>query len=595
LTVVVVAARSSPGLNQTGDGLGDGIRVTEQRAAEAALEPVAAGVVAFVGRTLRGPVNRPVAVRSFGEFERQFGGLWQPASLPYAVAQFFGNGGREALVVRVVNAARPATLTLPVDAKGTDDGGAPHPSFWSLAALQPGTRECLRAAVDFDGLGPDETDEFNLLVQRVRAPQSDVVDAQEYYPRASALRGTPRYLEDLLSSSALVSCQQSCPGLRPLATPVRQWRCSRPDGDDGLAPSDHDLIGSPEARTGLFALTDQHFQWLVLPPRARELPVGLATWWIAARFCAQRRAMLLVDPPEEWRSLPEALAGLARWSLRSSSAALWFPWIEAPDPLRGSSSRFPPSGAVAGLLSRHEGQNPPWQEASMALALPPLRADYRLSFPVPPAARARLGTLGVNVPSVVRVPRGQCPPQVTLAASSSRSPYAVRLLHQRRLQALGEAILQGTRWVLFLAANDGNVVWRQVARQVGEWLARSTGREAGPDAGWFVVCDRRLNPAGAPTRVVQFLFGLADPDTGTWHAFLVRHAPEGSELRPASANSWALAPRQSGEWRAVDGTSSVGLALPGALSPDAESGNRLRPDGAVLLAGNLIQQVKAAK
>jgi hypothetical protein len=586
-------------LNQTGEGLGDdlgdGIRVTEQRAPGAALEQLTVGVVAFVGRTLRGPVNRPVAVRSFSEFERQFGGLWQPASLPYAVAQFFGNGGSEALVVRVANAARPATLALPVDTDGMDEAGAPHPSFWSLAALQPGTREYLRAAVDYDGLGPDETDEFNLLVQRVRAPGSEVVEAQEYYPRASALRGTPRYLEDLLASSALVSCHQACPGRRPLCTPVRQWRFTRPDGDDGLALSDHDLIGSPETRTGLFALAESSFQWLVLPPRARELPVGLTTWWVAARFCAERRAMLLVDPPEEWRSLTEAWTGLATWSLRNSSAAMWFPWIEAPDPLRGGSARFPPSGALAGLLSRHESQNLPWHEASMALALPPLRAEYRLSLPISPAARARLGALGVNVPSVVRVPRGQCPPQVTLAAPASRSPYAVRLLHQRRLQALGEALLQGTRWVLFLAETDGNVVWRQVARQVSEWLASSTGREAGPDAGWFVVCDRRLNPTGAPSRVLQFLFGLADPATGIWHAFLVRHGPEGSEIGPATANSWALAPRQSGELRAGGGTVSGGFAPPGVPPAGGEVDVRPRPDVAMLTADNGILTIQAAK
>ena len=586
-------------MNQTGEGLGDdlrdGIRVTEQRAPEAALELVAVGVVAFVGRTLRGPVNRPVTVRSFSEFERQFGGLWQPASLPYAIAQFFGNGGGEALVVRVVNAARPATLTLPVDTGGTDSAGISHSSLWTLAALQPGTRECLRAAVDYDGLGPDETDEFNLLVQRVRAPGSEVVEAQEYYPRASALQGTPRYLEDLLASSGLVSCHQPCPGRRPLVTPVRQWRFSRPDGDDGLALSDHDLIGSPEARTGLFALAESNFQWLVLPPRGRELPVGLATWWVAARFCAERRAMLLVDPPEEWRSLPEAWAGLATWPLRTSSATMWFPWIEAPDPLRGTSARFPPSGAVAGLLSRHERQNPPWHEASMALALPPLRTEYRLSLPVAPAARARLGALGVNVPSVVRVPRGQCPPQVTLAAPASHSPYAARLLHQRRYYSLGEALLQGTRWVLFLAETDGNVVWRQVARQVGEWLARSTGREAGPDAGWFVVCDRRLNPAGAPTRVLQFLFGLADPATGIWHSFLVRHATEGSELRPVSANRWALAPRQSGGLRAGGGTVSGGIAPSEGLLTCSDIDVQPRPDAPKLQAGHGYPSIKAAK
>jgi hypothetical protein len=57
-------------------------------------------------------VNRPVAVRSFAEFQHAFGGLWQPSRLSYAVEQFFDNGGGEALIVRVVNGARAPTLTL---------------------------------------------------------------------------------------------------------------------------------------------------------------------------------------------------------------------------------------------------------------------------------------------------------------------------------------------------------------------------------------------------------------------------------------------------------------------------------------------------
>ena len=70
-------------------------------------------MTAFVGRTLRGPVNRPVAVRSFAEFQQAFGGLWQPSTLSYAVEQFFENGGQRAVVVRVVNGGAPATITLP--------------------------------------------------------------------------------------------------------------------------------------------------------------------------------------------------------------------------------------------------------------------------------------------------------------------------------------------------------------------------------------------------------------------------------------------------------------------------------------------------
>jgi uncharacterized protein len=311
-----------------------------------------------------------------------------------------------------------------------------------------------------------------------------------------------------------------------------------------LPPSDHDLIGSREARTGLFALAEAEFQWLVVPPRDRELPVGIATWVVAARFCAERQATLLVDPPADWQTPEQALAGLAGWSFRAPAAAMWFPWVEALDPLKGEFARFAPGGAVAGLLSRHESQHAPWQEAALSQALPPLRPGYRLAAAVSPGERLRLGALGVNVPSTVRVPRGHCPPQVTLAAAVSRSAWSGQLLYHRRLQALGEALLRGTRWVLFLAEPGGNPVWRQVARQVSEFLARSTGRAAGPGAGWFVVCDRRLNPAEGPARGLQFLFGLADPRTGEWQAFLVRHTPMGSELRPASPNAWALPPRQ---------------------------------------------------
>jgi hypothetical protein len=446
----------------------------------------------------------------------------------------------------VVNAARPATLVLPTAAASVTQITPPGPG-WCLAARHPGTREFLRVAVDYDGLGADETDEFNLLVQRLRSAGSEVVDAQEYHPRVSALPGTPRFLEEVLENSALVRSLQAVPGQRPVATPARQWLVSRPDGDDGLPPTDHDLIGSRDTRTGLFALAETRFQWLVLPPRDRELPVGIAAWFVAARFCAEQQAMVLVDPPAEWRSAEEALGALAVWPLRSPAAAMWFPWVDVHDPLRNEVARFPPSGAVAGMLSRQECQQAPWQEVAQSQALPPLRPGHGLALPVSSGERARLGALGVNVPSVVRVPRGHCPPQVTLAAPVARSPYAVQLLYQRRLQALGEALLRGTRWVLFLAEPGGNVVWRQVARQVGEWLARSTGREGGAEAGWFVVCDRRLNPDEAGTRGLQFLFGLKDPATAEWHAFLVSHTAKGSNLRLASPNTWALSRRQTAD------------------------------------------------
>src|SRR5262249_25364764 len=62
---------------------------------------VATSVTAFVGRALRGPVNDPVTVNTFGDVERTFGGLWVPGPMSYAVRDFYQNQGSQAIIVRL--------------------------------------------------------------------------------------------------------------------------------------------------------------------------------------------------------------------------------------------------------------------------------------------------------------------------------------------------------------------------------------------------------------------------------------------------------------------------------------------------------------
>src|SRR5690606_11511563 len=164
----------------------------------------ATGVTAFVGRTLRGPVARPVSISSFSEYQSIFGGLWQPSTLSYAVEQFLDNGGRSALIVRVVNGGRPPTLTLAA-------GG----ERLVLQALEPGTREFLRASVDYDGIGVNEPDRFNLVLQRVRTARSEHVEDQEIFRRVSILPDANRYLADALAESQLVRLVSAVPSVRP--------------------------------------------------------------------------------------------------------------------------------------------------------------------------------------------------------------------------------------------------------------------------------------------------------------------------------------------------------------------------------------------
>ena len=72
------------------------------------IDGVPTSIAAFVGATKKGTINRAVRVASFGDFEREFGSHSADLLTSYSVAQFFANGGREAIVVRIARRASTA-------------------------------------------------------------------------------------------------------------------------------------------------------------------------------------------------------------------------------------------------------------------------------------------------------------------------------------------------------------------------------------------------------------------------------------------------------------------------------------------------------
>ena len=96
-----------------------GVYVQEVDSGSRVVTGVPTSITAVVGRTIKGPANTPVTCFNYGDFERMFGGLAIDMPVPYAVQDFFDNGGSQALIVRVC--AGPAleaaaSLALP----GTD-------------------------------------------------------------------------------------------------------------------------------------------------------------------------------------------------------------------------------------------------------------------------------------------------------------------------------------------------------------------------------------------------------------------------------------------------------------------------------------------
>lgn len=81
-----------------------GVYIEEVPSGARAIAGVATSIVAFVGAARRGPVDEPVFINSFGEFERIFGGLSVESPLSYAVRDFYLNGGAQAVIVRLFGA-----------------------------------------------------------------------------------------------------------------------------------------------------------------------------------------------------------------------------------------------------------------------------------------------------------------------------------------------------------------------------------------------------------------------------------------------------------------------------------------------------------
>jgi phage tail sheath protein FI len=95
-----------------------GVYVEELPSGEHPIPGVATSVTVFVGPAKRGPVNRPVSVRSYLEFSNRFGGLDPRLETGYAVQQYFANGGKDAWVVRV--AQKPSLQQIQTALKTLD-------------------------------------------------------------------------------------------------------------------------------------------------------------------------------------------------------------------------------------------------------------------------------------------------------------------------------------------------------------------------------------------------------------------------------------------------------------------------------------------
>ena len=174
-----------------------GVYIEEIPSGVRTITGVATSITAFIGCALRGPVNEPVTINNFADFERIFGGLGVDSTMSYAVRDFYLNGGTQALIVRIHNGATPATLAVPVGV--------------TLQAKSPGLwGENLRVRVDYATRDPSDTTLYNLSVRDTRT------GAEERFLNISTVPASPRSLDKVLSQrSALIQVSGALPATRP--------------------------------------------------------------------------------------------------------------------------------------------------------------------------------------------------------------------------------------------------------------------------------------------------------------------------------------------------------------------------------------------
>jgi phage tail sheath protein FI len=483
---------------------------------------VATSITAFIGRTARGPVDEPVVINSFEDYDRIFGGLSLLSPVSFSVRDFYLNLGAQAIVVRVHNGGTTARISLAT-------GGSPL----ELEAANVGTwGNNLQVAVDHvtrdkDDPSPDVS-LFNLTVFEAD-PKTKTDLRTETFLNISTDVNNPRNATKVLEQqSALIrirtaSATRPFPTLgSPLSSPLScppGRVCVTTQGSDGAAVTETQVAGSASGKTGMFALEKADiFNLLCIPPFALGGDVPPSLLATAASYCLKRRAMLIVDPRSNWTNKDIAKAEFTATSQAypgltspvSTYSALFFPRLRQPNPLRDNQLEdFAPSGAVAGVFARTDATRGVWkapagQDAGL-IGVP------QLNVPLTDDENGELNPLGINClrvfPIIGRVVWGAR----TLDGADRRASEWKYIPVRRTALFIEESLYRGTKWVVF-EPND-EPLWAQIRLNVGAFMAdlfRQGAFQGDRRSAYFVKCDKDTTTQNDIDKgIVNILVGFA--------------------------------------------------------------------------------------
>lgn len=488
-----------------------GVYIEEVPSGVRTIASVGTSTTAFIGSAIKGPVNEPVTVFGFTEYEQIFGGLWKQSSMSYAVYQFFLNGGNEAVIVRVVHSDADIAVF-------EQEGSA----LQFKAANHGSWANNLKITIDHDvNTNVDNSDDlFNIIIKEKigkDSKENDIFVDRERFRNVSYKDDGRFFLTILAEESNLVYVNGENLNMteRP---PEGDFVVKDTPGVDGNNIDGNDIKGGVDVngnKSGISALdnTDIFNLLCIPPPEPQNTPDSLYTdvYATALDYCKDRRAMLIVDPPSNWKSKDDPPKGIDGLGLQSENAAIYFPRIKAPDPLsEGSLKSFPPCGVVAGVMSKTDSQRGVWKapagiETSL-VGVPDLEVILTDDD------NGKLNPLGINCLRILP-PAGRVVWGARTMRGDDRLADQWKYVSVRRTALfIEESLYRGTHWVVF-EPND-EPLWSQIRLNVGAFMhdlfRQGAFQGTSPKEAYLVKCDKETTTQSDIDRgIVNILVGFA--------------------------------------------------------------------------------------